>query len=181
MTDRVSAKPALLDSTSASGLALGKLSLVVLFLAEALTKYAQDSIKPSLVNLPPELHLKIFNLLDRTTSTCLGLCTKKFYAIHRSMRGTVPLMAWHSYPPNKIDGKRLWELLVEWMEPGYDFDSRAFKFLAKHSRGALARKYERFIVPFQKLADAKRVDLKEAGGYVENLIWFPIWSGSEKA
>ena len=175
MTDRVSGKPALLDPPSTSGPALGKLSLVVLFLAGTLTKSAQDTTKASLVNLPPELHLKIFNLLDRTTSTCLGLCTKKFYAIHRSMRGTVPLMTWHSYPPNKVDGKRLWELLVEWMEPGYDFDSRAFKFLAKHSRGALARKYERFVVPFAKLEAAKWVDLKEAGGYVENLIWYPIW------
>jgi hypothetical protein len=175
MTDRVSGKPALLDPPSTSGPALGKLSLVVLFLAGTLTKSAQATTKPSLVNLPPELHLKIFNLLDRTTSTCLGLCTKKFYAIHRSMRGTVPLMTWHSYPPNKIDGKRLWELLVEWMEPGYDFDSRAFKFLAKRSRGVLARKYERFIVPFAKLEAAKWVDLKEAGGYVENLIWYPIW------
>jgi hypothetical protein len=60
------------------------------------------------------------------------------------------------------------------MEPGYDFDSRAFKFLAKHSRGVLARKYERFVVPFAKLEAAKWVDLKEAGGYVEMVSYLTV-------
>jgi hypothetical protein len=89
-------------------------------------------------------------------------------------------MAWHSYPPNKIDGKRLWELLVEWMEPGYDFDSRAFKFLAKHSRGVLARKYERLIVPFAKLEAAKWVDFKRQVDMWSISYGILFGSGSEK-
>ena len=41
--------------------------------------------------LPPEIHYAIFDLLDPIDSTCLGLASKHFYAIHRSMHGTIPL------------------------------------------------------------------------------------------
>jgi len=44
-----------------------------------------------LLDLPGELHYAIFDFLDPIDSTCLGLVNKHFYAIHRRMRGTVPL------------------------------------------------------------------------------------------
>jgi hypothetical protein len=53
--------------------------------------------KPSLSMLPPQIHLKIFDILDAVRSTCLGLTCKKFYSIHRGVWGTVPLNAWKWY------------------------------------------------------------------------------------
>ncbi|KAI1876290.1 uncharacterized protein JN550_001786 [Neoarthrinium moseri] len=49
--------------------------------------------KLRLVHLPPELHFAIFDWLDDIDSTCLGLTSKNFYAIHRRMRGSVALSA----------------------------------------------------------------------------------------
>ncbi|KAH8773123.1 hypothetical protein F5882DRAFT_381409 [Hyaloscypha sp. PMI_1271] len=43
--------------------------------------------KPALASIPPELQNKIFSYLDPVTSTCLGLTSKKFYAIHKSLHG----------------------------------------------------------------------------------------------
>ncbi|KAL1839965.1 hypothetical protein VTJ49DRAFT_970 [Mycothermus thermophilus] len=45
----------------------------------------------SLMDLPAELHYSIMDFLDPIDSTCLGLTNKHFYAIHRRLRGTVPL------------------------------------------------------------------------------------------
>ena len=49
------------------------------------------SVGLSLLDLPAELHFAVFDFLDPIDSTCLGLTNKHFYAIHRRMRGTVPL------------------------------------------------------------------------------------------
>lgn len=46
---------------------------------------------PTLEGLPVELHKAIFERLDVIDSTCLGLTNKRFYNIHRSLHGTVPL------------------------------------------------------------------------------------------
>jgi hypothetical protein len=43
------------------------------------------------MDMPPELHYAIFDLLDPIDSTCMGLTNKHFYAIHRRLHGTVPL------------------------------------------------------------------------------------------
>jgi hypothetical protein len=96
------------------------------------------------------------------------------------MRGKVPLLAWHSYPLSKEDGKHLWELLVQWMEPKYEFRSGIPKFLAKQTLGqpgidlALRKKYRRYLVPSFVRANAKLVDLHEAGAYLEEPIWCPF-------
>ena len=44
-----------------------------------------------LTELPAEIHLKVFDLLDLNSSTCLGLTCKKLYPIHRALHGVVPL------------------------------------------------------------------------------------------
>lgn len=47
----------------------------------------------TLPDLPPELHYAIFDFLDPIDSTCLGLTSRQFYAVHRRMHGTVSLGA----------------------------------------------------------------------------------------
>lgn len=46
----------------------------------------------ALTDLPSEVHYNIFDHLDSIDGTCLGLTNKHFYAIHRRMHGTVPLI-----------------------------------------------------------------------------------------
>ncbi|KAK3316693.1 hypothetical protein B0H66DRAFT_576468 [Apodospora peruviana] len=58
---------------------------------EPLPHHHRPSSRLSLVDLPAELHFAIFDFLDPIDSTCLGLTNRHFYAIHRRMRGTVPL------------------------------------------------------------------------------------------
>jgi hypothetical protein len=38
-----------------------------------------------ILDLPPEMHLEIFGLLDHTTSVCLDLTNKNFYGIYRRL------------------------------------------------------------------------------------------------
>lgn len=49
--------------------------------------------KLQLPYLPPEIHYAIFDFLDPIDATCLGLTSKHFYTIHRTMHGSVPLNA----------------------------------------------------------------------------------------
>lgn len=58
---------------------------------EPIPHHHRPSSRLSLQDLPSELHYAIFDFLDPIDSTCLGLTSKHFYAIHRRMRGTVPL------------------------------------------------------------------------------------------
>jgi hypothetical protein len=41
--------------------------------------------KPAILALPAELHINIFELIDKDTSTCLSLTCRSFYAIHRDL------------------------------------------------------------------------------------------------
>lgn len=96
------------------------------------------------------------------------------------MRGKVPLLAWHSHPPSKEEGEQLWELLVRWVKPKYEFHSGIPRFLAKQNMGqpgidvALRKKYERHLVPSFVRANAKLVDPHEAGAYLKEPIWSPF-------
>ncbi|KAI0473009.1 hypothetical protein GGR56DRAFT_697859 [Xylariaceae sp. FL0804] len=47
----------------------------------------------TLARLPPELHYAVFDFLDPIDSTCLGLTSRHFYAVHRALHGRVPLTA----------------------------------------------------------------------------------------
>ncbi|KAI1081126.1 hypothetical protein F5B20DRAFT_72664 [Whalleya microplaca] len=53
----------------------------------------QPGVAITLPDLPPELHYAIFDFLDPIDSTCLGLTSKHFYAIHRRMHPKVSLSA----------------------------------------------------------------------------------------
>ncbi|CZR59765.1 uncharacterized protein PAC_09659 [Phialocephala subalpina] len=59
------------------------------------------------IEFPAEIHLKIFDLLCPVNSTCFGLTCKKFYQIHRSYHGTVPLLLRSSSLGANQDGRRL--------------------------------------------------------------------------
>ena len=92
--------------------------------------------KLSLVTLPPELHLKIFDLFSDyypVDSTCLGLTCKKFYPIHRAIWGSVSLSAWQF--GDDCTGKwayRLENLLEDFKPPGlYYCPLRVYKWLTK--------------------------------------------------
>ncbi|KAK4240202.1 hypothetical protein C8A03DRAFT_31677 [Achaetomium macrosporum] len=56
------------------------------------------SARLTLMDLPVELHFVIFEFLDPIDSTCFGLTSKHFYAIHRRLHGTVPLTARRTGP-----------------------------------------------------------------------------------
>ena len=56
----------------------------------------------ALADLPGEIHYSIFDFLDPIDSTCLGLTSRHFYAIHRRMRGIVPLSARRD-GPNELE------------------------------------------------------------------------------
>jgi hypothetical protein len=54
-------------------------------------RFFPDHSGAYLTNLPPELHLSIFDNLDPVSSACLGLTSKKFYPMHRSAHRKVGL------------------------------------------------------------------------------------------
>ncbi|KAK3305362.1 uncharacterized protein B0T15DRAFT_194683 [Chaetomium strumarium] len=58
----------------------------------------RPSARLTLMDLPAELHFVIFDFLDPIDSTCFGLTSKHFYAIHRRLHGTVPLTARRTGP-----------------------------------------------------------------------------------
>jgi hypothetical protein len=64
----------------------------------------------SIVDLIPELQLKIFDYLDPVASTCLGLTCKKFNTIHSHQHGSVGL-----HERCHKNGKELWVYLVKWI------------------------------------------------------------------
>lgn len=102
------------------------------------TLYIPQTVTPTLGNLPAELHLKIFEELDRVTSTCLGLTNKKFYPIHKSLHGHVPLLAHCLLPPQKEIGRFLFTLLKRWMKKqGLLFSLAQLQFITPERRRQL--------------------------------------------
>ena len=63
----------------------------------------------------------------RNSSTCLGLTCKKFYPIHRALRGVVPLNPY--YPFNKAHD--LGQLLQSWVPSDLTYKPRLGKFIDK--------------------------------------------------
>ena len=83
-----------------------------------------------LISLPPELQLRVFDLLDRCSSTCLGLTTRIFYRLHRAARGKVPLCAFYFVPgSSNCGGFRLHVLLKEWAGPALQYCEVRDKFI----------------------------------------------------
>ncbi|KUJ19743.1 uncharacterized protein LY89DRAFT_682613 [Mollisia scopiformis] len=69
--------------------------------------------------------LAIFDFLDPTPSTCLGMTCKAFYPIHRERHGAVHLTTKGLYDPIK---KCLWQLLRSFF-PGLVFCFEIKKFV----------------------------------------------------
>ncbi|KAE9375334.1 hypothetical protein N431DRAFT_463421 [Stipitochalara longipes BDJ] len=87
-----------------------------------------------LIALPPELQLRVFDLLDRCSSTCLGLSTRVFYRLHRAARGKVPLCAFYFVPgASDCGGFRLHVLLKEWAGPELQYCEIKDKFVTRTS------------------------------------------------
>ncbi|KAF4633011.1 hypothetical protein G7Y89_g5119 [Cudoniella acicularis] len=104
---------------------------------------AEATRKDSLLSLPPELILIIFENLDKVTSTCLGLTCFAFWRIHAQTSGKVKL---HDTTPGPHgSGGCTWpcliELLKDWMAPERVYSCRAEKFILHRKSGrARARK-----------------------------------------
>jgi hypothetical protein len=86
--------------------------------------------KASLVTLPRELLIMIMKRLDRASSASMGVASRIFYPLHRSIRGTASLRlrAWCAMTPGRLDGKRLHELLNDWMG-GLEWEWYSRKYL----------------------------------------------------
>lgn len=80
----------------------------------------QPQQAPPNLALPSELLLKIFSHLDPGTSTCLGLTCKRLYVLHRSLHGSVRLETRCHTARSLASGPKLYELLEEWYEPGFE-------------------------------------------------------------
>jgi hypothetical protein len=130
--------------------------------------------KPVLVTLPPEIHLIIFRYLDRCSSTCLALASKRLYPIHKSIRGTrIPLAAYCTLADNKT-GKHLYKLIWDWMGEDMFYDELDMKFCTEERAvmkkeafnfgGLNKAKYEAFKIRCQ--------DFMEAGGYWNMGVWY---------
>jgi hypothetical protein len=145
------------------------------------TKPALTNITAStLVTLPSELRLKIFKLLDRVSSTCLGLCAKTLYAVHYNLRGKVPLYAWYSSPPSMVHGLHLSDLLKEWNGPKFVVKWPHVKLRPKglpwHSglpAGKEAKVLHIIWYNFVR-SRAMKSDLRELGGYWQQGEWVPL-------
>ena len=98
----------------------------------------------SLVTLPSELHLKIFDTLDTDpgAAACLGVTCKTFYPLFRARKHTIDLFGFtgctkclegglqetsHPGPACKL----LYMLLADWMGPRYFWRILSNKFVTK--------------------------------------------------
>ena len=97
------------------------------------TSYRPPTMKPrqatnqtdplTLQDLPPEIHLKLFDIMDLSTSVCFGLTCKQFYATHWKKHGRVEL--YHTgdrpllYHIHRSPDWPLWVLIQNWMGPDY--------------------------------------------------------------
>ncbi|KXH37463.1 hypothetical protein CSIM01_06231 [Colletotrichum simmondsii] len=60
----------------------------------------------TITDLPPELHHSIIDFLDPIDSTCLGLASRYFYALHRRRHGTVHLSTRRPRPDDREWARR---------------------------------------------------------------------------
>jgi hypothetical protein len=104
--------------------------------------------KPHLLTLPAELHLKLFDELDRDppTAACLGITCNKFYPLFRARHRKVLLRptiyndgsfeAWNYTADFNNEKKRLYyRLLLNWMPRNLVFpnDYKVLRFIT-HER-----------------------------------------------
>jgi hypothetical protein len=93
-----------------------------------------------ILDLPPEMHLEIFALLDHTTSVCLGLTNKNFSAIYKTLHPvphrlyiTMPIANCYSsrWITAEFETPSLPFLLDEWMGSNFAFCYFRGKFINK--------------------------------------------------
>jgi hypothetical protein len=108
----------------------------------------------------PEIINNIFSFLSANDSTCLGLTYKRFYTIHRSLHGTVPLLSpfvdmdWDMGTGHKVNHeKTLGERLQDWAGTGYWLDWRMAHLQVYHSNQR--SDFCIFVPQGQKLRDAR--------------------------
>ena len=89
--------------------------------------------RPYLSNLPPEIHLSIFDSLDPVSSTCLGLTSRKFYPMHRGAHKHVPLY------DTGDKGMPLCCLLKDWAPRDLVLDSTSGKLMTRERYSELGR------------------------------------------
>jgi hypothetical protein len=82
----------------------------------------------NILDLPPEMHLEIFGLLDHTTSVCRGLTDKNFYGIYKRLH-PVPHEVFNTnyycshWTTAELETPPLPFLLAEWMGSELAFSS----------------------------------------------------------
>ncbi|KAH8647629.1 hypothetical protein BGZ60DRAFT_423773 [Tricladium varicosporioides] len=137
---------------------------------------------PTLLTLPGEVQLRIFDKLDKATSACLGVTCKYFYPMYRELHGFVGLLCYTpiripnpakkkkglrelSKQPDFIMKKRyLHELLRTWI------NRRDLEFYGQNLNKFISRK------TWERLENEKqRLHTQRGGGY-----WSPArkpWRG----
>jgi hypothetical protein len=81
------------------------------------------------LTLPLGLKLMIFSYLCPTASICLGLSSKFFYPLHRSLNGKLPLFNTHVWWDCQGCGENLIYFLGKWMDSAnlvYRWEMRKF-------------------------------------------------------
>jgi hypothetical protein len=78
---------------------------------------SSTNTKPYLTMLPPEIHLKLFDLFDddQSSAACLGLTCKKFYPLFRARQKKVLLLLFRWRIGHRFFDGLLVELIRTWM------------------------------------------------------------------
>jgi hypothetical protein len=119
-----------------------------------LTSHFIDSRNAYLSNMPPEIHLSIFDTLDPVSSTCLGLTSRKFYPMHRSAHRHEKVSLYDQASDN---GLPLCLLLKDWAPKDMVLDWEKEKLVRK---GGRKKKYRNF-----SRKDAYAPEWTGGGGY----------------
>lgn len=104
------------------------------------SRQSRHSHRSRLTDLPNELKLNIFETLDRASSACLGLSSRKLYPLHRSVHKNVGL--YEQSPDSQVP---LAFRLKDWMPKDYALDWQSEKFVKRDRLAGLEaeRKRER--------------------------------------
>jgi len=116
-----------------------------------LTSEAASAI--SILNLPIELILEIFDYLEPVFAVCLGLTCKTLYALSLPIFKGIhvrTLQHFHFFH-GRIrvpDASVLWGLLREWMNPKYVFDNRRLFGVFRLRRKVEERHRSKFFISY---------------------------------
>jgi hypothetical protein len=128
-----------------------------------LTTESELEARAYLSRSPAEVHLLIFENLNAYDSTCLGLTCKKFYEIHRSIYGTVPLWTGCCLTPYYMSPPEsgLWYTLRNWFPAHLHYNFQTGKYVNK-------KKFKKFLKErreHREWRQARRTKAKYHGRY----------------